>query len=728
MLKSKGKLNLLFAAALLVLVTLFPVKKTNCLPDTEIETISYANNALQEILGGKMILASVYLCDSYDIKESPSYDSNTVLTVFSGQTVLITGAAVDENYNVWSRVHIYGDEVEYDGYVIRTQIVTSDEDFLNWENDYNMSSDYWSSINPNVPRRLMKAAPRLFATSGRTYSDDVKQFPESYQDALQDLKDKHPNWIFVKQNINRDFQTVINNEIGDRSWVQNLSRFPDSYKNGTSGSGWCYASEGLIKFYVDPRNALTKDRIFQFELLTYNSSYHTKGALVNFLNSTFMTDANVAPGCETAGKHYSDIIWDTGVARGISPFHLASRIYQEQGSANTPMISGTYPGFEGLYNHFNISASGRTNNEVITNGLTYARNNGWTDSEKSIVGGAAQIGNGYILKGQDTVYLQKFDVADDTPYTHQYMQNIMAPTTESQTTEKMYSNAGTLDCAYVFKIPVYNNMPAYACPEPGTATTILNLTLPSTAASNGVSATPSVWIDGVEYASLQSNGCISIDVGNQTATNAVIYKYDSSGVCRGMYVWMLDYVNGEYVATYEPGLEDLLTYHGFSIRITGKSGIRFKTGIATTTRDNLVYSGVDGYKLVEYGTIAMINSNRDTYPFVKNGAKVSSGMAYGTDSTGSHVDAVFETVDGRYRFTSVFTGLPAEKYKTEFAFRGYIILNNGFRSVTLYGPPVANSIYALAQRLIGMNYYEAGSEPDLYIRQIVADADALGGN
>lgn len=44
-------------------------------------------------------------------------------------------------------------------------------------------------------------------------------------------------------------------------------------------------------------------------------------------------------------------------------------------------------------------------------------------------------------------------------YNHQYMQNIQAPRSESSSTRKMYANAGTLNSAFVFKIPVYENMP-----------------------------------------------------------------------------------------------------------------------------------------------------------------------------------------------------------------------------------------------------------------------------
>ena len=70
-----------------------------------------------------------------------------------------------------------------------------------------------------------------------------------------------------------------------------------------------------------------------------------------------------------------------------------------------------------------------------------------------------------------------------------------------------------------------------------------------------------------------------------------------------MYVWTMEYRNNAYVATEQPELTDLLTYHGFSIRITGKAGIRFKTGISTDLRARLLNGGVNGYSLKEYGTL-----------------------------------------------------------------------------------------------------------------------------
>ena len=189
-----------------------------------------------------------------------------------------------------------------------------------------------------------------------------------------------------------------------------------------------------------------------------------------------------------------------------------------------------------------------------------------------------------------------------------------------------------------------------------------------------------------------------------------------------MYVWTLDYQNNAYAATPQPELQDLLTYHGFSIRITGKSGIRFKTGIQTDTRAKLISEGVNGYKLKEYGTLVMNNANRDKYPMVKGGTKVLSGMSYGVNESGVLEDIIFETVDGRYRYTSVLVGLPSDQYKVEYAFRGYIVLTKDNKDITIYGPAMAKSIYALAEQVLNMGTYASGSEADAFLRKLISDA------
>lgn len=173
--------------------------------------------------------------------------------------------------------------------------------------------------------------------------------------------------------------------------------------------------------------------------------------------------------CKTDGMTYGQLFMQIGEELNISPYTLASRVRQEQGTAGTSeLISGTVPGYEGYYNYFNIQAYGTTREEIIINGMEEAKTNGWDSRYKAILGGATTLGQGYIWKGQDTLYLQKFDVEGEYYgyYWHQYMQNLLAATSEGYNVYLAYRDMDALDEAFIFRIPVYNNMPAAACPKP----------------------------------------------------------------------------------------------------------------------------------------------------------------------------------------------------------------------------------------------------------------------
>lgn len=677
------------------------------------EWITGAGEALNEIAAGRDIMALVYLSDEYPVRLEPSYDSEAAVTVLSGQLVNILDVYVDDNFEVWEYVTLTLGETEYYGYVPRTYLAVSDSRFLEWEEAYGM--------NPSA------SVYSVDAQGGQVYAD-IEQFPESYRAALYALKEKHPNWTFAKMNTTMDWNSVIASQLqGSKSLV--YKTFPDWAKAGLFDSGdWYFATEAVLKIYMDPRNALTEDAIFQFEQLTYNEEYHTQAAISAFLNNTFMNDGQKAPGTIFT---YAEIFWLIGQEEGrkVSPFHLAARVLQEQGKGTSPLISGSYPGFEGYYNYFNISASGTTNQEIYEKGLTYARDQGWIDAYQSIKGGADVISANYIKRGQDTLYLQKFNVNPNgyyKPHTHQYMQNISAPTTEAKSIKQLYESANSLDSPFVFKIPVYENMPEAPCGEP-TESLSIALQVPAGYAE------PVIYLDGVAYAAEIRNGYYVLEAPDKNVKTATAYRYNASGVPDGMFVWSLTYNSGAYTAAEETGLTDLLTAHGFSIRITGKSGIRFKTGISTDLRAALTTTGVNGYILKEYGTLIMNNSNVGVYPMIKGGEKISAGVAYGVDADGVMQDVVYETVDGRYRYTSVLVGLPVSRYKTEYAFRGYATLEKNGEQITLYGPIRARSIYALAQQHLDLNTYAPGTDAYNFLQQLVSDADAYeatvsGGN
>lgn len=314
------------------------------------------------------------------------------------------------------------------------------------------------------------------AYSVSTKKEGVSNFPSSYQSYLNALKAKHSNWNFVAVYTHLDWDYVVSQEmVTNRSLVP--SSYPSAWKlNDTEvESGWVNASKSAVSYALDPRNYLTEEKIFQFEVNTYNSSEHTVDAVTNILKGTPMGE--VVDGVDYTRKYkksgvwvdmdksYAEIIVEAGKKYNVSPVHLASRIIQENGGniLNNKCISGSYSGFEGYYNFMNINAT-PTGAGAVVNALTYAKNNGWTDPEKAINGAAKKIYDQYIYYGQNTVYFEKFDVnfVETSQYLFgsQYMTNILAPSSESTFMYKAYNATNKMDSSFTFHIPVYDNMPS----------------------------------------------------------------------------------------------------------------------------------------------------------------------------------------------------------------------------------------------------------------------------
>ncbi len=408
---------------------------------------------LEQLASEREIVATLYHIDQYPLSATAGYVVSGIAEIPSGAQVMIESVELRDGA-IWYLVSYVQDEQSYRGYVMGDYLVSTDSRFLDWQQEYLSGIPLCMSLEEES---LVRA------------DNDILAFPESYRSYLSKLKSQHPNWVFVPMNTNIEWSTVIAEEMrGDRNWVY-YSR-PAAWKGEQRDKNWYLATREAVEYCVDPRNFLNEQYIFMFEQLTYNGNYHTVQGVQNIVQNSFMRGD--IPG---EGISYSQNFFNLGQSLGVSPFHLASRVYQEQGvNGTSPLISGEYPGYKGYYNYYNISASGTTDQQVIESGLKYAREKGWNTRCKSIAGGAQFISANYILKGQDTLYLQKFDV--DSSYNglfyHQYMQNITAPMSEGSTTRTAYERAGALNNMFVFKIPVYRNMPASACPEPGSSQTL----------------------------------------------------------------------------------------------------------------------------------------------------------------------------------------------------------------------------------------------------------------
>ncbi|MBQ7037336.1 MAG: S-layer homology domain-containing protein [Clostridia bacterium] len=330
---------------------------------------------------------------------------------------------------------------------------------------------------------ILFTVPAAALAATDSFTTELSAFPTAWQEKLTALHEKYPEWMFVAVPTGLSWQEVVKAETGKKSLVEKyyntlLRNTGEGHYNPETGaytyhdaSTWVSASAAMVDYFMNPANFLNETYIFQFEALSYDRNYHTIDGVELILKGTFMHEALItyvtAEGetVETE-KTYGEVIMEAAEKSMVSPYYLASKIRTEIGIKPSGSVSGTYEGYEGLYNFYNIGANDGAN--PIANGLNWASlgksyGRPWTTPELSIINGAIWIGELYISKGQNTMYFERFNVAPDTGYalyTHQYMTNVYAVAGQSKSTFTGYQSAGTLADSKVFYIPTFKNMPA----------------------------------------------------------------------------------------------------------------------------------------------------------------------------------------------------------------------------------------------------------------------------
>ena len=358
------------------------------------------------------------------------------------------------------------------------------------------------------------------AATDAAFSTEMKAagFPDSYISGLTQLHKQYPQWKFEAVDTGLDWGTVITKE--SVNGVNLVPKSGDDARKSTAagaydwntntwtiydGSNWVAANSGYIAYYMDPRNFLNETDIFQFESLSFNK-LQTKSGVNAILSGTFM--AKTVTDSDKTTLNYADSFMKIGELTGVSPYHLASRVRQEQGlNGTSSLISGTYKGYEGYFNYFNVGAAGVTSTLVIQNGLAYAKKAGWDTRYKSLLGGSQLLAKNYIAVGQDTLYFQKFNVVNaKNLYGHQYMSNLTAAYTEGRKLGQGYTDKQQ---AFVFRIPVYKSMPASAVTFTATGNPnnyLKNITVAEQ------SLTPGFKSDTTKYSLVVENSVSSISV------------------------------------------------------------------------------------------------------------------------------------------------------------------------------------------------------------------------
>lgn len=261
-------------------------------------------------------------------------------------------------------------------------------------------------------------------------------------------------------------------------------------------------------------------------------------------------------------------------------------------------------------------------------------------------------------------------------------------------------------------------------PDVGSGNVVL--TLPSSYNNSA-----KIYIDGVEVNSTawqndESKRLVAVGSNGSlgtTAQTAAAYNYDASGIPRGMYVWMLTYDGDHYTATAIPEFENLFTYHGFSVRYTGNTGLRCTYGIDSTKKAQLIStSGLNGYRITEMGTLIMRPDNHEGNPMIYGSNKVSGGRTYWV-ANGKVNNKVIRKAGGRDQFANVLTKLSPSRYNTAYYFRPYAVMDYNGSNVVIYGPEMSRSMYTVCRQILSRGDFKPGTSGYQFLKNIV---DSVG--
>lgn len=395
--------------------------------------------------------------DSVNVRAGAGTSYTSITQLSTGHEVKIIGEATASNGALWYQITFVKNGVNIEGYMHSAYVrigvpetpVTPDEPFVPSDNVENKEYEVYL---------------------------EQQGFPESYRQYLRTLHKMNPLWIFVAMPTGIQWENAVaaESKLGTNlvpsGSITSFKSLQEGAINWSTGKwigfdtdSWVPASENVVRYYLDPRNFLTgENTMLQFESLSYEEGVHTKEGVESILSGTHMEYGKTV--IDGVTIDFGQIFMDAAKTYNISPYHLASRARQETGingsNSSKQIKDEAFAEFNGYYNFFNIGASPTSTNTAMYNGLARAKAEGWDTPAKSINGGASILASKYIARGQNTLYLQKFDVVDggDGYYAHQYMTNLLAASSEAKLMEKTYGNYDAE--AITFIVPVYLNMPS----------------------------------------------------------------------------------------------------------------------------------------------------------------------------------------------------------------------------------------------------------------------------
>ncbi len=246
----------------------------------------------------------------------------------------------------------------------------------------------------NRPGGNKTTVPRQDTITDAAFETKLSQagFPDSYKPYLRALHTKHPSWTFEALQTNENFDTALTYENGVSAINGSTAYYlieNGSYVQAGNDKGWYVPNRETLAYYMDPRNFLNEEYIFQFESLRYNSS-HTEAMIGSIIKGSFMDGISILD-----NQSYASIFIEAGKTSGVSAVYLAALALQESGMGGGAATTGNafeYKGinYSGLYNFYNLGASSGAESPYKA-GLVFASGSACTICSNSSNGSSPSI-------------------------------------------------------------------------------------------------------------------------------------------------------------------------------------------------------------------------------------------------------------------------------------------------------------------------------------------------
>ncbi|NBI08135.1 N-acetylglucosaminidase, partial [Senegalia massiliensis] len=247
----------------------------------------------------------------------------------------------------------------------------------------------------------------------------------------------------------------------DLSKYANLSIPKDKY-------GWYAANKESIFYHMNPgsfiNTEVVTDNIFQFVVLSVSTGVNEKDlneilygqGILHGMGSAFAEASRI----HSINELY--LISHAKLETGNGSSKLAKGVYLDENyklvdkdgyfinSSGTQIGGKTSKSYKKVYNMFGIGAF---DSNPLMGGAIRAYEEGWDTPAKAIIGGAKFINNGYINRGQDTLYKMRWN--PENPGSHQYATDIGWAIKQAKIFADFYNKSS--DYTLIFDIPQYNN-------------------------------------------------------------------------------------------------------------------------------------------------------------------------------------------------------------------------------------------------------------------------------